>query len=484
MRENNIFGAAILSLILILGSSEVYAFHELGITSSLGIGTNYLQSLVEKSGENFEQNIEELTDKQTSGGEEGEPEGKELSAQQKLMSQAKKMAREQGKKALDTGISAVKSGNFNVKDIAGSMLGGAKPDLSNLDLSELASVGKDLLKGKKEAQKDVANAEAQLKALDEAEKQERRDKIKAIEQAIMEKELAVTAVTPGSDEALQFSMDLQDLKKQKQLLMEQVETDTQQESEQEDKSGLAKKKDEIAKKYAAMKVSAQEEIDAAKEKYEQYANALQEVDIAKEMNNQADKMADEIFGEEEAQETQALYTQIINDFFLGEDEEPNQGNISRIRQNRKRAYYQAVQDLFAAAVQSDGAAWQIGDDTEQAHAAITESAETNFGARVMQLSVDIQSVKSAARLTRMLLAKIRMETMEHIQSWTSYDKMKDYSQDVTLFNLDNYVFDPSLGGRLKTKANDLLKKGRGAIAQTGGQALQGAQDKIGQKLGQ
>ena len=77
-----------------------------------------------------------------------------------------------------------------------------------------------------------------------------------------------------------------------------------------------------------------------------------------------------------------------------------------------------------------------------------------------------------------------METMEHIQSWTSYDKMKDYSQDVTLFNLDNYVFDPSLGGRLKTKANDLLKKGRGAIAQTGGQALQGAQDKIGQKLGQ
>lgn len=481
MRENNIFGAAILSLILVAGTSEVYAFHELGITSSLGIGTNYLQSLVEKSGENFEQNIEELTNKQTSGGEEGEPEGKELSAQQKLMSQAKKMAREQGKSALDAGISAVKSGNFNVKDIAGSMLEGAKPDLSNLDLSELASVGKDLLKGKKEAQKDIANAEAELKALDEVEKQERRDKIKAIEQAIMEKELALTAVTPGSDEALQFSMDLQDLKKQKQLLMEQVETDTQQEA---DKSGLAKKKDEIAKKYAAMKVSAQEKIDVAKEKYEQYANALQEVDIAKEMNNQADKIADEIFGAEEAQETQTLYTQIINDFFLGEDEEPNQGNISRIRQNRKRAYYQAVQDLFAAAIQSDGAAWQIGDDAEQAHAAITESAETNFGARVMQLSVDIQSVKSAARLTRMLLAKIRMETTEHIQSWTSYDKMKDYSQDVTLFNLDNYVFDPSLGGRLKTKANDLLKKGRGAIAQTGGQALQGAQDKIGQKLGQ
>lgn len=496
MRVFNTYSLSALAAIMFLPLTKAEAFHELGISASIQQGIGKVQTMAEEYSTEMEKSVQDAYDKATRGGQDGDPEG------QKLGSKIKNAALTQGKNALDNGISAVKSGNFNPQDIAGSMLAGAKPDLSNLDMSELASVGKDLLKGKKEAQKELANFEAELKALDEAEEQERRDKIKAIEGAIIEKELALTVATPGSDEALQFTLDLEDLKEQKRLIEEEIEnededgvaadedanTDKEKPSMKEKIKNTAeklkKKKDAIAEKYAEMKIAALDKMSAAQEKYQQYADALKEVDVASKLHNEVDKVTDKLFGNEEEAETETLYTQIIQDFFLGEDEEATSVNVSRIRQNRKRAYYQAVQDLFATAVQADGATWQAAQDANKMHATISEEAETNFGAKVMQLGVDIQAVKSAARFTRMLLAQMRMETTEYIQSWTSYDKMKDYSQDVTLFNLDNYIFDSSLGGRLKTKGNELFKKARNSVANQGKQAAQGLQSQLGQKLGQ
>lgn len=491
MKNFNIHSLAALIAIMLLSVSKAEAFHELGISASIQQGIGKVQTMAEEYSTEMEKNVQDAYDKATRGGLDGDPEG------QKLSSKIKNAALTQGKNALDNGINAVKSGNFNPQDIAGSMLEGAKPDLSNLDMSELASVGKDLLKGKKAAQKELADLEAEMKALDKAEEQERRDKIKAIESAIIEKELALTVATPGSDEALQFSVDLQDLKAQKQLLEEETEENAEEDNAAIDENKpstkeklektvekLNKKKDAIAEKYAAMKIAALDKIGAAQEKYEQYADALKEVDVAGKLHNEVDKATDKLFGDEEEQEAETLYTEIIQDFFLGEDEETSSANISRVRQNRKRAYYQAVQDLLATAVQADGAIWQVAQDADKMQAAISETAETNFGAKVMQLGIDIQAVKSAARFTRMLLAQMRMETTEHIQNWTSYDKMKDYSQDVTLFNLDNYIFDESLGGRLKTKGNELLKKSQKSVSQQGKQAAQGLQNQLGQKLGQ
>ena len=102
----------------------------------------------------------------------------------------------------------------------------------------------------------------------------------------------------------------------------------------------------------------------------------------------------------------------------------------------------------------------------------------------MQLGIEVQTSKTAARLTRVMLAQMRMETMEHVQGWTTYDHMRDYSQDVTAFNLDNYIYDPSLMGRLKTKFNQGVKDLRKKAVQTGKQTIQGVQGQVGNQIGQ
>lgn len=140
--------------------------------------------------------------------------------------------------------------------------------------------------------------------------------------------------------------------------------------------------------------------------------------------------------------------------------------------------------MFVAAVQADGAIWKAGEDAVKMRKIINEKAETNFGAKVMQLGIEVQTAKTAARLTRVMLAQMRMETMEHVQGWTTYDHMRDYSQDVTAFNLDNYIYDPSLMGRLKTKFNQGVKDLRKKAVQTGKQTIQGVQGQVGNQIGQ
>ena len=299
----------------------------------------------------------------------------------------------------------------------------------------------------------------------EAEKNERVDKIKAIETEKMAKELALSKFEEGSDEALKLALEIKDLEAQKEQLIMKMEQDesTQENSENKEETG---KKDAIAQKYSDTKIAALDKKSEAEDKYKKCENKRKDAEKAKGFEEEAAEEFDAQTGAGSDEETASLYGEIIEDFFLEEDEESNSRTVGRIRQNRKRAYYQALQNLFATAMQSDGASLEAGEDAQASADAITQTSETNMGAEMMQIRVDIQSVKSVTRFTRLLLAKIQMETMEQIQSWTTNDKMQDYSQDVTRFNLDNYKLKGWVG-RLTDKINNFLKKGRKDIAKKG-----------------
>ena len=493
MKINSIFIFFVAACVSFLGNCfEAKAFHEIGDFQNFGTeATNRVQDIINKGLTTVEDEYNKLNDKFNRGGPDGAPEGKGLVG--KLKAEGKNVA----KNAVQNGIDAVKSGNFNPADIAQNMLNGAQADLSRMTQEQMGEVMKKFSEVYDGARMELAQATSELEELEKAEKIEREGRIKNIESEILEKETALELLEDGSDLAFTLSKEIEDLKQQKQALIEETDEtqsdETLAENEEEKQNGLKKavgnvkkKADALKEKYASLKQDAQDKINAAKDKMDAALDTIKQVNAAKTFNAEVDKVMDKvnIFGSNDEQEAENLYAQIIQDFFLGEDEISNSANVSRIRQNRKRAYYQAVEDLFVAAVQADGAIWKAGEDAAKMRKIINEKAETNFGAKVMQLGIEVQTAKTAARLTRVMLAQMRMETMEHVQGWTTYDHMRDYSQDVTAFNLDNYIYDPSLMGRLKTKFNQGVKDLRKKAVQTGKQTIQGVQGQVGNQIGQ
>jgi hypothetical protein len=349
-----------------------------------------------------------------------------------------------------------------------------------------------LVKKKKGAKKDLEEAKEELKSIEQAELQERNDKIKAIRSELLECETALVPLPaesptriPLEARVVQLRMELQDLeanedsttdeetsvennggavdentsltdestKTKKESFLTKVKNKTSDTVEK-----VKKKKNAIAEKYEKNKAKAMEKIAKAKEEYENFTKVLDTTKKFQEMQKKADEYMNKIFGEEEEEETEDIYATVISDFFLDEDEIINSENISRVAKKRKQAYYYAIQDLFITATHGDGMSLQTREDGDKARETMTGEADTNFGAKNMQMLVDFQIIRSSAQLTKMLLAKLKMDSLQHIQGWTNFYKLNDYSQDFSSFDLDNYKFDSSLGGKLKSKGKSLLKK--------------------------
>ncbi len=149
-----------------------------------------------------------------------------------------------------------------------------------------------------------------------------------------------------------------------------------------------------------------------------------------------EEAGDEVLGENE--DIADIYNEITEKFFLKEDETRNADNTSRINKNRQEEYYLSLHNLFTTAVQTDGTIRQIAEKAQMMSDANTDVAQSNSGAQNMQIGVSIQVAKSAARLTRMLLARMRMETTENLRRWNTHYYLEDYSQDMTAYDLDYY----------------------------------------------
>ena len=246
---------------------------------------------------------------------------------------------------------------------------------------------------------------------------------------------------------------------------------------------INKKKDKIAQKYEDKKAAAMEKIKEAQSKYENITKVL---DAGKAFQSLTQKTDAVLFGSAENQESEddvdieTVYIQTISDFFMDEDEPYSSEGTTRVMKKRKQAYYEALQDLLTSATQGDGMTLQTQADAKKMRDSLTETADTNFGAKNMQMGVDFQIVKSSAQFTKMLIAKLKMESMQTIQNWDY--KLNDQSQDFTLFNLDIYEYDPSLKGKLKTMGKGLLDKAKKDIKNKAKGAAQAAKDKALQKI--
>ena len=474
-----LFENLLLSLIsLLFVASPAKALNELDVPELGSAAVYEIEQLLKENNISFGTNLHEADDKQQqSDGNEG----KHL-FWSKVKNTAKKSAENAGKAALDQ----MKSGNFDISDLSSSIAAGAMPDISQFSPSDVLN----LFKKKKGAKKDLEEAKEELKSIEKAELQEREDKIKAIRSELLECETALTPLPaesptriPLEARVVQLRLQLEDLEANEDSTNEDADAEGDNSAEQasapkkestmdklkkkkdaivekydKTKEKIKKKKNAIAKKYEKAKAKAMEKIAKAQEEYENFTKVLDTTEKFQAMQKKTDDYMDKIFGEQEEEEVEDIYAEVISDFFLEEDEIINSENISRVAKKRKQAYYYAVQELFATAAQGDEMSLQTKEDADKARETMTDEADTNFGAKNMQMLVDFQIIRSSAHLTRMLLAKLKMDSLQHIQGWTNFYKLNDYSQDFTLFNLDNYKFYSGLGGKLKATSKGLLSK--------------------------
>ncbi|MBR2299535.1 MAG: hypothetical protein IJ870_03055 [Alphaproteobacteria bacterium] len=486
-----IFKYLLLSLVMVaFSASKTFALNELDIPE-LGAAASFeLQQLLKQIETQYGTNLH-ISDEKHQQGEGNE--GKHLFGKIKAIGTdyLKKKANE----VKDVAIEQVKSGNFNIKDLANNIATGAMPDLSSFSVSDLINLGKQKLQAKQEVDK----AQAELESIEKAELGDRQSKIKAIKSEILKYETAMIPLAEEDPTRTEYGIAITQLQHQLDDLEAnedttdvsengEKQTTTDNDKTQEPKKDsvltkIKKKKNAIAKKYEDKKAAAMKKIAEAKEKY---ANITTVLDAGKAFQSLTQKTDTLLFGNAESEEAEddveTIYAQTIADFFLAEDEPYSSEGTTRVMKKRKQAYYEALQDLLTSATQGDGMTLQTQADAKKMRDSLTETADTNFGAKNMQIGVDFQIVKSSAQLTKMLLAKLKMESLQTIQDWNNFYKLNDYSQDFTLFNLDIYEYDPSLKGKLKTMGKGLLDKAKKGIKNKVTGTVQSAKDTALQKI--
>ena len=160
-------------------------------------------------------------------------------------------------------------------------------------------------------------------------------------------------------------------------------------------------------------------------------------DLLKTLNTKAD----ELFGDDEEEKVQAVYESNIERLFLGENEYEGNTNVARISQARKKEYYEALQNMLRAYLNTQRDIKQTSEKSVSCVDAMPVADGIN-GQQTMQVCVDLQNAKAAFGMTELLLAKLRFMAIKDMAGWHNQNKLRSYSDDLTVFNLDNYIFTP------------------------------------------
>lgn len=184
-------------------------------------------------------------------------------------------------------------------------------------------------------------------------------------------------------------------------------------------------------------------------------NALVAKTSQDEMVDMLGKQSANLFSKKaEDEETKELYDSGVQKFFLGEYEQENPTNIERIMKLRKQEYYKALKNALETTVTTHTSLAEIEERNLSCTDAATNQAQGVFGASGIRICVELQNAKAAARYMEILLAQIRLETTQAMQTWSGKYKLEDYSKDLTSFNLDDYVMKKeTLFKKFKEKTN-------------------------------
>ena len=207
--------------------------------------------------------------------------------------------------------------------------------------------------------------------------------------------------------------------------------------------------DETCKGYEEEEKKADEEVKAL-------AQETEEKTLAESLKEKSNAL----FADEAKDENlKSIYQTEIEALFLKENEESTSENLARIKKNRNREYYRAIQKAMDVSVAASAASPEINEKLKQ-YMEMAGQVEGNFSLKNANISVVIESAKAAALLTEALLAEVRLKTTQDMASWNNKNRLYDYEKPVTEFDLDSYELKKD---DLKTNVKNLFKFDKGKI---------------------
>ena len=228
----------------------------------------------------------------------------------------------------------------------------------------------------------------------------------------------------------------------------------------------------IVEEIALLEAQKQQNLDNPIESDETYKGLVADIKKTQEEVNKLNKEAAEeltkaqleeqsassnLFADEEQDtDNKSIYETEITALFLKKDEVSTSANLARIKQNRNREYYNALQKAMEVAVNGGVSS----SETEEALTSTVENTGEVEGILALKnanINIVIESAKTAARLTEALLAEIRLKTTQDMVSWNNKNRLYDYDKPVTEFDLDYYELKKE---NLKDKTMDFINKNK------------------------
>lgn len=201
-------------------------------------------------------------------------------------------------------------------------------------------------------------------------------------------------------------------------------------------------------------------LEAEEQKAEEEMRKLSSEEEQKALGAALEEQSKGLFADEHQDEdNQAIYQTEIEALFLKEDEESTSENLARIKKNRKREYYNALQKAMEISVLSAANSPEIEENLNN-YMQMSGEVEGNFAVKNADVGVVIESAKAAAGLTEALLAEIRLKTTQDMVSWNNKNRLYDYKKSLTEFDFDSYALKKE---DLKTKAKELYEKNKDKI---------------------
>lgn len=374
---------------LFLSFSEAHAIIKLDFFEPIADVLKFVEKTLSKYENIYNEQLEKLNQKLTSAfGQEG-----------------MKIFREFVVKPGTIFFNSVASGQFNANGSAGSSFVNS---LGNL-------IGKEQL--------EYAFLDKSLRDMVDSKEKEKQDKLLEIEEYLVRLQSERSALNDQlQDPALQTEDNLKALDEYDQKI-----------------ASLQAEFELVKAKKVLEDPEVKGQIDKKKEKQKTILEKTDKYSLTSMQKELDNFKIEEIFGTSIDQEaTEDLYQTGVEKLFLKENEVMSPENINRIMQARHEEFYEAEKNLLKVIVNTNKSIDKTKEYMEKCQEMSSE-AEGRFGTASMRVCIDLQSAKAAAQYMEMLLAELRFETAQEIQSWNDKYKMRDYSHDMTSLNLDDYV---------------------------------------------
>ena len=327
---------------------------------------------------------------------------------------------------------------------------------------ELASMAEQYAPGKvKDIAQDYAEkygekykAKAEKYAKDKLDKYKAKVKQKKLEKA--KKKLAAKQAEKDD-----YKESVKDAKIQKNI---KIDEELNQLKLKIQSAGLSEEEHEkLAEEIAVLEAQKHENMDQPLEQDETYKgiekdekNLTKEVDELQEETAEAEiqeglaAQAEELFDQQSVadEENESIYKTEIDALFLKEDEDSTSENLARIKKNRNREYYNALQKAMEISTIGTAASADMEEEVGN-YVKMAAELDGNYALKNSTIALIISNAKIAARFTEALLAEIRLKTTKDMVSWNNKNRLYDYKKAVTEFDFDSYALKKS---DLKDKA--------------------------------